>query len=567
MQASRLWGSTRFKLIVAAGLAVLVAISVQPTEALTNATTDTSNVANNAVVSLSEQGNGPSCTGVLITPTLVLTAGHCMNAAIVDGGSGRWNSQAPIWRAYNLPDPSQPFARNVGWSSGLRGSTRIYTDAIIAPFNYNSGIQPNVAACQSWCSREGRCQGWTYQASTRMCFLKDTPRFQVNLGNTHGASSLSVVSSQYSVPGFADVVAMRLDTPVPATSATPATLLTHLPNTPEGIADYLRRQNFQAVGFTSAQPTRQTAPMTFAQYPYRDGLDALHDLAMVAVSNSTASAIEGGDSGSPLFVTRSVGGRTQRFVVGINQGVGGGVNRYTLTGLNLRQRGQLLTFPYDRATLDLRRSAPIGEWLQNIMYADFAASSARRPLYNWFGAARADNFLTSDPRWASDPRGVQTDVSGDYLDPRRYQDGYEMYRLEGYVFDPHRPQPAGAIALWSWFSPARGDNFSTSDARWASNPAEARWAGEHLANQRTQDGYTQYRLEGFIYDPRRPQPPNTRPLWSWYHPGRGDNFHTTDPRWGIPLSSVRWVGEHIEGVDRDGYRLYRLEGFVPINPS
>lgn len=566
MYFRHLWNCKRVWFAAIGGLA-LIAASGQPAEALTNSFADTSNVVNDAVVSLSPIGIGPSCTGVLVAPTLVLTAGHCMQGAIIDGGSGEWNSQAPIWRAYNLPDPGAELSRNNGWISGLRGSTRMYVNRIIAPFNYNSRAVANVAACQAACADEGRCQGWTYQISTRMCFLKDTPRFQVNFGNTHGSSTLTIASSQYSTPGFADIVMMRLDTPVSATTATPATLLTHLPNTPEGIAAYLRRQTFQAVGFTILQANRRTAPMQFFQYPYVDNIDPLNDLAMVVVNNGLNSAIQGGDSGSPLFVTRTVGGRTQRFVVGINQGVGGSLNRYTLTGLNLRQRGQLLTLPYDRSTLDLRRSAAIGEWLQNIMWADFVASSARRPLYNWFGEGRSDNFVTSDPRWASDPRGVQMDGSGDYVDPRRHQDGYEMYRLEGYVFDPHRPQPSGTVALWSWFSSERGDNFLTSDPRWASNPASVRWAGESIANPRTQEGYTQYRLEGYIYDPRRPQPPNTRPLWSWFHPGRGDNFHTTDPRWGIPLATVRWVGNNIEGVDRDGYRLYRLEGFVPINPN
>lgn len=542
---------------------LFLALAVPPAAgALTFSNLDPSSNVNDAVVNIGMQGGSGTCTGVLVAPTLVLTAGHCMGGAIVDGGSGRWNTQSPIWRDYNLPHPSENFALNPGWVSALRGSTAtIYIGRIIAPFNYTQGTQATPVLCQSWCEAEERCQGWTYQTATSQCFLKDTPRFVANFGDTHGSPSFTAVSSQYSAAGLADMVMMRLDSPVPPTIATPARLLTHLPETPQAIEAYLRRLTYQAVGFSSTRSVRRTAQMRYNQYPFSN------DLVMLAVDSSLGAQTEPGDSGSPLFATRTVGGRAERFVIGINQGPSGNISRYTLTGFNLRQSGQLLTFPYDRSTLDLRRSAAIGEWLQNILYADFATTSTRRPLYNWWGARPADNFLTSDPRWASDPRGVQFDAGGENLDPRRYQGGYEMYRFEGYVFDPHRPQPIGTVALWSWFNPTRGDNFSTTDPRWASDPSTVSWAGEHLASQRAQSGYTQYRLEGFIYDPRRPQPPNTRPLWSWFHSGRGDNFHTTDPRWGISTSDVRWIGENIEGVDRGGYRLYRLEGYVPVNPN
>lgn len=66
---------------------------------------DPSGLRNDAVVSISTPDSGPGCTGVLVAPTLVLTAGHCLQGAIVDGGSGRWDSRNPIWRRYNLPEP------------------------------------------------------------------------------------------------------------------------------------------------------------------------------------------------------------------------------------------------------------------------------------------------------------------------------------------------------------------------------------------------------------------------------------------------------------------------------
>ena len=92
---------------------------------------------------------------------------------------------------------------------------------------------------------------------------------------------------------------------------------------------------------------------------------------------------------------------------------------------------------------------------------------------------------------------------------------------------------------------------------------QIQWRGEHIANGPTRDGYRLYRLEGYIYDPRRPQPAGSRPLYSWWNPDRRDNFSTTQHGWTIPPDELQWRGEHIvNGPARDGYRCYRLEGYV-----
>lgn len=534
---------------------------------LTAATTDPKNPINDAVVSIQSvqmQGSSPSCTGVLVAPTLVLTAGHCLEAAIVAGGSGLWDSQSPIWRRYQIPTPTP----NTGWISRIRSPLGpIVTNRIIAPFNYDQAPATNIFDCDSRCEGSSRCKAWTYHTMTRMCFLKEQPRFVVNFGNTHGSTSFSLTSSEYSVPGFSDIAIMRLASPVPSRIAIPAPVSTHLPDTLDGVRRFLGAQTYQAVGFTSAQPTRQSAPMTFTQYPYLDGIDSLGDINMVVVGGR--SQIQPGDSGSPLFITRTVAGHPQRYVIGINQGVGPTGNRYSLTGINLRQRGELLRMPYVRSNLDLRRASPTGEWLNNVLYSESYSRSAQRPLFNWYSADRKDNKLSSDPRWVSDPRGCPVDTTGQYLDPNRHQNGYRMYRHEGFVFDPKATQPPGTVPLWSWFNPVRNDNFTTSDPRWGVALTRLRWSGEQFAApQITRDGYTLYRLEGYIYSPLLPQPPDTLPLYSWFHPGRNDNFHTTDPAWSVPVSALTRSGENLSGeVVRDGYQLFRLEGYVPMNPQ
>ncbi|HEY6036541.1 MAG TPA: hypothetical protein VIV58_19820, partial [Kofleriaceae bacterium] len=62
----------------------------------------------------------------------------------------------------------------------------------------------------------------------------------------------------------------------------------------------------------------------------------------------------------------------------------------------------------------------------------------------------------------------------------------------------HLPQPANTTPLWSWYSPARGDNFATTDPFWSMDPAAAVWNGEHISNGPSRDGYTLYRLEGYV---------------------------------------------------------------------
>jgi len=100
---------------------------------------------------------------------------------------------------------------------------------------------------------------------------------------------------------------------------------------------------------------------------------------------------------------------------------------------------------------------------------------------------------------------------------------------------------AQTVPLYSWYSPSRGDNFATTDPRWAGRAGDTR-----------SPDYRFVRIEGQLLSEARP---GTRPLYSWYSPSRGDNFLTSDPR---------WVGR--PGEERDGYRFVRLEGYVYEEP-
>lgn len=103
--------------------------------------------------------------------------------------------------------------------------------------------------------------------------------------------------------------------------------------------------------------------------------------------------------------------------------------------------------------------------------------------------------------------------------------------------------PSGTVELYTWYSPARHDYFTTSDPR---------WKGRHSADgMKKSPDYEFVRTEGRLFDPGRPQPPGTRPLYSWWSPSRKENFTTTDPG---------WAGRR--GDRKGGYRFVRLEGYV-----
>jgi len=95
------------------------------------------------------------------------------------------------------------------------------------------------------------------------------------------------------------------------------------------------------------------------------------------------------------------------------------------------------------------------------------------------------------------------------------------------------------LPLYQWYSPSRGDNFLTTDPK---------WAGKKGAKK--SPDYRFVRIEGYIFSPLNNQPANTIPIYSWYSPTRGDNFITSDPRY-KPNNKVI-----------NGYKFVRKEGYI-----
>ncbi len=151
------------------------------------------------------------------------------------------------------------------------------------------------------------------------------------------------------------------------------------------------------------------------------------------------------------------------------------------------------------------------------------------PLTRWTSESRLDSVTTTHPSWQRRP-GDQPSRSPDY----------DFRQTEGHVINPAIPQPPGTVPLFSLYSKSRADNFLTTDPRYA-GPIGA-----------FHSGYFCYRHEGWIYSPDLPQPPHTMPLYSWWRSAPAfDNLCAAYPPWDGPV-----------GATRDGYTCYRLEGYI-----
>ena len=152
-------------------------------------------------------------------------------------------------------------------------------------------------------------------------------------------------------------------------------------------------------------------------------------------------------------------------------------------------------------------------------------TEAMIPLYSWWSPGREDNAAFTSAEWAGE------------IGDRRVPD-YDLFRKEALVFSPFASQPPQTAPLYEWYSPSRGDHFTTTDPRWAGSPGDP---------ARTPD-YQPLGIIGYVYT----TPGSGRvPLHSWYDHGRGDNFITSQPAWVGSAGDTR----------TPNYGYVRLEGY------
>jgi hypothetical protein len=99
------------------------------------------------------------------------------------------------------------------------------------------------------------------------------------------------------------------------------------------------------------------------------------------------------------------------------------------------------------------------------------------PLIGWYSPGRGDNTATSHGSWLG--------CEGETRSP-----DYRFSHLHGLLYSPDDPQPANTIALYSWYSPSRGDNWTTTLHK------DSGSRGEDLSPD-----YAFVRLEGYLLSP------------------------------------------------------------------
>jgi hypothetical protein len=195
-----------------------------------------------------------------------------------------------------------------------------------------------------------------------------------------------------------------------------------------------------------------------------------------------------------------------------------------------------------RTWLRSRRSGAAGVLAASVLAASFVAAAAPAaaagpalvPLVTFHNAARGDFFTTSQPGWTCQYfRTCPVDTAS----------GYRAVGLQGHVFNPDNPQPAGTVPLFHWWSSARADNFLTSDPAWAGAIGDRKVSG---------DEYQLFRIEGYLSTTART---GSFPLRSYWNSAAADN---------AAIASWRHSSQ-IPG----GYGQYRTEGFLlaPEAPS
>ncbi|GGC18061.1 hypothetical protein [Pseudoduganella buxea] len=166
-----------------------------------------------------------------------------------------------------------------------------------------------------------------------------------------------------------------------------------------------------------------------------------------------------------------------------------------------------------------------------------AHAQATVPLVAFYSPSAGDFFTTSEPAWTCRLQGC----SGEFGD-------YQLYGMQGHVFNPDLPQPAGTLPLWHWFSEAREDNLLTTHPGW--NPADG-------LTRESGEAYQFVRLAGYV----KPVGSTGLPL---------TNFWKLEDRDNAALTTARFItryGDRVPHRVPPGYGESVVEGVLPLPSS
>ncbi|MFZ5443365.1 MAG: hypothetical protein ACOZQL_25380 [Myxococcota bacterium] len=136
-----------------------------------------------------------------------------------------------------------------------------------------------------------------------------------------------------------------------------------------------------------------------------------------------------------------------------------------------------------------------------------ANAQAKLPLVTFFSPGRNDFITTSDPEWTCT---YYRDCRDGRLTPP--EPSYLIVGLQGHVWNPALPAPAGTVPLYHWYNGTISDNFLTTNPAWAGRVGDVR------------DGWWLHRIEGYII----PGGTAALALRTFFSETRVDNATVTD---------------------------------------
>lgn len=325
-------------------------------------------------------------------------------------------------------DADTPLANATVWVNGCTG-TLVTPDTVVSAghcFGQRQPIQSSNRSSLTCADREIPAQ-W-YQT---------TGRIEVRVGNRVDRPRFRTTVTRYALPGCRDIIALKLRQAVPAEHATPIKVVTRMgPGVGAEPARALRGMRLVQAGWgldanNSAVTFRRVTTVRYDSA----------DRTFVRSRGIGGARTNSGDSGGPLYAIHPSG---QRFLVGVVQGWDGatGLNRYTPTFSNAFGNAPDTGWFFEQAIPDA---------VTCDSFADRPDGTV--PLTAWWNPARADNHATTNPDW----QGCRF---------TKQDQGYGYVRIEGYIFSPHLPQPEGTVRLNTWFSPRRGDFTTMTQPNW-----------------------------------------------------------------------------------------------------